>query len=132
MLRGFIDESHDGGKPPKIFELSCLITSDAGCVYFDLDWQDLVEKKNEELRKQGRKAISRFHAAPFNNYRGEFEGWTPDEQEDFSHGVLRALLDERQGTEPVVFQLKEPVGVVECFSTALKRHGLKGKHSMTE
>jgi hypothetical protein len=88
LLRGFIDESHDGGNPPKIFELSCIVTSDPGCVYFDLDWKALLHSKNGELRKQGRIEISRFHAADFNNYRGDFKDWTPDEQKDFSRRIF--------------------------------------------
>ena len=58
MLRGFIDESHDGDNPPKVFELSCIVTSDSGCVFFDMEWRSLLEFKNEELRKQGREEIS--------------------------------------------------------------------------
>lgn len=27
LPRGFIGESHDGAKPPEIFELSCIVTS---------------------------------------------------------------------------------------------------------
>lgn len=91
MLRGFIDESYDGGNPPKVFELSCIVTSDPGCVYFDLDWQALLDSKNSELRSQGRKEISRFHAADFNNYYGDFEDWTPEEQRDFSHRIVRVF-----------------------------------------
>ncbi len=91
MLRGFIDESYGGGNPPKVFELSCVVTSDSGCVYFDSDWQALIESKNEELRNQGRKEIRRFHAADFNSYRGDFEGWTPEEQKDFSRGMVRVF-----------------------------------------
>jgi hypothetical protein len=37
-----------------------------------LDWQALIAAKNEELRQQGRNEISRFHAADFNSYRGDF------------------------------------------------------------
>jgi hypothetical protein len=93
LLRGFIDESYDGGNPPKIFELSCVVTSDSGCVYFDLDWQALIETKNEELREQGRKEIRRFHAADFNSFRGDFDGWTPDEQKEFSRRVVKVFED---------------------------------------
>lgn len=91
MLRGFIDESHDGDNPPKVFTLSCIVTSDAGCLYFDIDWRALLESKNEELRKQGRGEISRFHSADFNNYRGDFKDWTPDEQKDFSRRIVRVF-----------------------------------------
>jgi hypothetical protein len=91
VLRGFIDESHDGDNPPKVFELSCIVTSDAGCLFFDMEWGALLESKNEELRKQGRKEISRFHAADFNNYQGDFKDWTPDEQKDFSRRIVRVF-----------------------------------------
>ena len=91
MLRGFIDESHDGDNPPKVFELSCIVTNDPGCVNFGMEWGALLESKNKELRKQGRQEISRFHAADFNNYQGEFRGWIPDEQKDFSRRMVKVF-----------------------------------------
>jgi hypothetical protein len=91
VLRGFIDESHDGDNPPKVFELSCIVTNDTGCVNFGMEWGALLESKNEELRKQARQEISRFHAADFNNYQGEFRGWTPDEQKDFSRRMVKVF-----------------------------------------
>jgi hypothetical protein len=91
MLRGYIDESYDGAAIPKVFNLSCLVTSDAGWVYFEMDWLDVIARKNEQLKKEGRKQITRFHASPFNNYQGDFKGWTPQEQRDFSEELVRVF-----------------------------------------
>ena len=81
---GYIDESHDGANVPKVFCLSCLVSSTAGWLYFHWDWLKVLEWKNNELRRQGRREISRVHAADLNNFEGEFRGWTPDERLEFS------------------------------------------------
>jgi hypothetical protein len=79
-----MDESYDGAAVPQVFELSCLVSSNAGWIFFEMDWLKVLEAKNHELRKQGRKEISRFHAKELNNFKGDFEGWSPDERKEFS------------------------------------------------
>jgi len=91
VLNGFIDESYDHAKVPKVFSMSCTVTSVAGWCYLEIDWLKLLARKNEELKKQGRKEISRFHAAPFNNFKGEFKDWTPDEQKEFSREIVEVF-----------------------------------------
>jgi hypothetical protein len=81
---GYIDESHDDAAVPKVFNLSCLVSSVAGWLYFEWDWLEVLKWKNNELRRRGRQEISRVHASPLNNFRGEFAGWTPDERLEFS------------------------------------------------
>ncbi len=81
---GYIDESYDDAAIPKVFNLSCLVSSNAGWLCFQRDWLKVLEWKNAELQRQGRKEISRVHAAPMNNFQGEFKGWTPDERLEFS------------------------------------------------
>lgn len=87
MLRGYIDESHDSDLVPKLFTLSCIIGYDNMLPWFEMAWTNILEKKNEELAKQGRKLISRYHAADCSSLLGEFarkNGWNETEQIEFS------------------------------------------------
>jgi hypothetical protein len=83
-FRGYIDESHDSSPVPKVFSLTCIVTFDNMRPWFEMAWMNVIEKRNAELKSQGRPQISRYHAADCSNLRGEFEGWTIDEQIDFS------------------------------------------------
>lgn len=49
-----------------------------------MDWVKVLDQKNEQLKKEGRPPISRYHAADCSSLHGEFEGWTVDEQIEFS------------------------------------------------
>jgi hypothetical protein len=84
VFRGFIDESHDDAAVPKVFDLSCLVAYDNLWPWFELAWVKVLEDKNEELTKQGRPTISRYHAADCSSLKGEFKGWSVDEQIEFS------------------------------------------------
>ncbi len=84
MFVGYIDESHDSATVPKVFTLSCLVSSNAGWLHFEWDWLKVLEWKNGELRRQGRQEIPRVHANELNNFQGEFKDWSPDERLEFS------------------------------------------------
>lgn len=84
VFRGFIDESHDPNPIPKVFDLSCLVAYDNLWPWFEMAWVKVLEDKNEELTKQGRSTISRYHAADCSSLRGEFKGWSVEEQIEFS------------------------------------------------
>ena len=79
-----MDESHDGATIPKVFTLSCLVSSIAGWIYIEWEWLKIIEWKNKQLRKHGRRELSRFHAKDIDNFKGEYKGWTPDERLEFS------------------------------------------------
>ncbi len=83
VLVGYMDESYDGTAIPKVFSLSCLVGSILGWIYFDWHWKGVLDRKNEELRSQGRTELSRFHAQEINNFAGEYKGWTPAERLEF-------------------------------------------------
>ncbi len=87
ILRGYIDESYN----PRMFTLSAILASGLDWAYFISSWKKNIDAKNKELRKEGRRPISRFHASDFSNRRGEFEGWTPDEQTSFMQGLVRVF-----------------------------------------
>jgi len=92
VLRGFMDESHDGsGTVPKLFSLSCVVGDDTLWPWFEIDWVKVLEWKNEQLRSQGRSEISRYHAADCSSCLGEFKGWTVDEQIEFSQKLFEVF-----------------------------------------
>jgi hypothetical protein len=84
VFRGYIDESHDDDLVPKVFNLSCLIAYDNMWPWFEMAWVKVLEEKNAELKSQNRKQLSRYHAADCSSRKNEFEGWSTDEQIEFS------------------------------------------------
>jgi hypothetical protein len=83
-LRGYIDESHDGATLPKLFNLTCIVGYGDLLPWFEMAWLNVLEKKNAQLAKQRRQSISRYHAADCSSLRGEFKGWSVEEQIEFS------------------------------------------------
>lgn len=83
VLRGFIDESHDGSAVPKLFTLACLVSDDSMWPWFEMAWVKVLEEKNEQLKKENRTLLTRYHAADCSSLRGEFTGWTVEEQKEF-------------------------------------------------
>jgi len=80
VLVGYMDESYDGSALPKVFTLSCLVSDMSMWIYFEWAWLKVLEEKNEELRSQGRKELTRFHAESINNFTGEYKDWDGDER----------------------------------------------------
>src|SRR5579863_3463124 len=73
---GYIDESYNS----KLFTLSCLMSDLSGWMWFESAWKKSLRETNKRLKKQGRQTISRYHAADCSSLKGEFDGWTIDEQ----------------------------------------------------
>jgi hypothetical protein len=87
MFHGFIDES--GSSQSRLITLSCLAGDWSQWFYFEIDWEKALAKKNKQLKAQGRKEISRFHATYWSTSTGEFKGWSKEEREEFgSHLIL--------------------------------------------
>ena len=74
---GYMDESV---KNDEWFVLSCLVGHGTQWSYVELAWLRMLQKINESLKAQGRKTISRYHAADCSNLQREFKDWTKDEQ----------------------------------------------------
>ena len=87
-LRGYIDESYDHDKVPKVFTLSCLVSYDNMWPWFEMAWAKVLEDTNAELKKQGRQTISRFHATDWNGSYGEFKGWSLDERTELGKKLV--------------------------------------------
>ncbi len=75
MLAAYVDESGNN----ELFTLSCLVANYDAWVWFELDWQKVLEEKNAQLLSQDRRPLSRYHAADASSRVGEFEGWKPQE-----------------------------------------------------
>jgi hypothetical protein len=84
MFRGYIDESGND----QWFTLSCLMARAADWISIESAWKKVLRQKNRELKKSGRKEISRFHTADCSSCVGEFEGWSIPEQIEFSKKLL--------------------------------------------
>ena len=87
-FRGFIDESYDKDPVPKVFNLSCVVAYDNMWPWFEMAWVKVLEEKNAELKSQGRKQLSRYHASDCSTFNGEFKNWSTDEQIEFSQRLL--------------------------------------------
>jgi hypothetical protein len=85
VLHGYIDDSGGGN----IFVLSCLQGEIGMWLSIDLGWRKMLNKVNARLRKEGRKEISRYHAADCGNLKREFKGWTRDEQIELTKEIMR-------------------------------------------
>jgi len=92
-FRGYIDESHDSAQIPKLFTLSCIVGFDNMLPWFEMAWAKVLEEKDEQLKQQGRLPLSRYHAVYCSNLRGEFEGWTVDEQVESSMKLFKVFRD---------------------------------------
>src|SRR5262249_21057664 len=96
VLRGYIDESYDGKSAiPEVFALSCLIGADSTWPFFEWDWLKCIEGVNRSLRAQGRRLISRYHAADCSSLKGEFRGWSVSEQREFVASLFQVFQRNR-------------------------------------
>jgi hypothetical protein len=93
VLTGYIDESYSGEKPPETFALSCLLARFTEWMWIENAWLDVIDKKNTELQKAGRKPIKRFHAVDLNNYREDFEDWGEEERKEFKSQLCRKVFN---------------------------------------
>jgi hypothetical protein len=105
-LWGYIDESYATGGNG-LFTLACIFTEGSTWSWFELAWQNCLDKKNAELSKQGRKQLSRYHASDCSSRVGEFKGWSTDEQIDFTQSLMRVFLDLPVNTIAYTVDLKE-------------------------
>jgi hypothetical protein len=81
-LIGYIDESFTPGpsKNARVFTLSCIFSTRPVWHKLQVRWKAVIRKTNRALRKQRRPEISRYHASYCSALKGEFAGWTIEEQ----------------------------------------------------
>jgi hypothetical protein len=89
MLKGYIDDS--GSAKSNLFTLSCLVGHTSMWPWIELAWTNCIDEKNKLLRAEGRKELTRFHAADCSSRLGDFKGWTVPEQIEFMSGLIRVF-----------------------------------------
>jgi hypothetical protein len=87
LIVGYIDESANN----KVFTLSCILTTPTKWGAIERKWKTVLRDTNKKLRRQGRPEISRYHAANCSSCKGEFEGWSVDEQIEFSKKLIAII-----------------------------------------
>ena len=88
-LRGYIDESVDNKQ--NIFTLACLMSTGKEWRELERAWKIYLAGWNKRLTKLNRPPITRYHASNCRNLKGEFEGWSTDEQRELTRGLLSVL-----------------------------------------
>ncbi len=104
LFKGYIDESYDGSAR-NLFALSCLIADSKGWFEIERAWRLHLEAKNKQLKRQGRRLISRYHASECSGRRGEFDGWTLDERDEFVLGLF-GILKRSRGVHAVAYDVQ--------------------------
>jgi hypothetical protein len=103
MLAAYIDESGNS----ELFTLSCLVAAYGAWVWFEMDWKTCLDKTNASLVRQGRKPITRYHAADCSSRLNEFEGWTQQEQVSLFTSLLGVFHKHITNTIAFTISLKE-------------------------
>jgi len=91
ILRGYLDESYDGQKTPRMFGLTCTMAQGSEWFWIETAWQKCLEEKNASLKEQGRILIKRYHSADINSFQGDFTDWNGPERQAFCEKLLRVL-----------------------------------------
>ena len=107
MLKGYIDDS--GSAKSNLFTLSCLVGHTSMWMWIEWAWLDCLEKKNRQLKAEGRKELSRFHAADCSSLVGEFKGWTVPEQKEFMAGPIKVFTRHPLGIIAYTVDLRDLV-----------------------
>jgi hypothetical protein len=90
MLVGHIDDS--GSAKTHLLTLSCVVSHGGMWWWIEQAWLEVLRKKNEELKAQGRKQLSRYHASDCSNLKKEFEDWTIPEQIAFTEQFIKKVF----------------------------------------
>ncbi len=101
IFRGYFDESYND----KVFTLSCLASDPPGWAAIEHGWKLCLAAKNRELKKQGRTQISRYHAADCSSLKGEFRGWSIDEQVKLATELMATISRGRAWVNNIAFSI---------------------------
>jgi len=123
LLKGYIDESYN----QRMFTLSAVFASSLDWAWFESNWKRRIASKNKALKKEGRPQISRFHASDLSNLKGEFEGWTADEQIVFMQGLIGVF---RKSRHIIVSAYSLPLDVFVAEFPAWKQKALPYSYSI--
>ena len=107
ILRGYIDESYDGEKIPKMFSLTCTFAHTSEWPWIEMAWEKCLEEKNESLRRQGRTPLRRYHSVDMNNFKEDFKDWDGPERQEFCEKLVRVISRHTCGYEGYLINLQE-------------------------
>lgn len=116
VLKSYIDESYN----EDVFTLAWLAASGYDWLWINRHWKRCIDRWNRKLRKQGRKQLSRYHAVDCSNRYEEFEGWSLDEQRDFTIELTQVFKKFPTWTQAFSVELKEFYSVFPESTTAYK------------
>jgi hypothetical protein len=94
----------------------------AGCGGGLNNWLNVLEKKNKELKAQGKKELSRYHASDCSFRYNEFKDWTVPEQIEFTDQLIRKVF--RHPMVIISYTLDTRDLVAEFPEAKEKPHGL--------
>jgi hypothetical protein len=89
VLKAYFDESF-GQK--NTFGFSCVFTDGSTWGKLEKDWVEVIDRKNESLRKAGRQTISRYHAGDCASYHGEYTNWSRENNNAEQIAFFKELL----------------------------------------
>jgi hypothetical protein len=75
--------------------------------WFELAWQNVLDKANARLREQGRPPIKRFHATELNGGKGEFKGWTQEERIELAKNLIRVIRYHQSSHQALTMELTD-------------------------
>lgn len=101
VMKGFLDESHH----KYVFTFCGLMAKGPTWGWFIADWLNCIEEKNRELKKAGRKTLSRYHATDCSTRYKEFKGWSVDEQIEFTKRLIEVFRRPANGVTVFSFSL---------------------------
>lgn len=85
-FRFYCDESYDGNpKNPETLTISGFFSD-------QLTWKEVEESW---IQINDRYGVSRFHAAPLNGGKGEYEGWSKDQRIKYSSELLEVVESQK-------------------------------------
>lgn len=108
FLRGYIDESERGDH----FTLTSLISEGGQWNSLESDWREVIAAKNRELLAAGRKQLSRYHATYCNGLWDEFEGWSREEEIEFTRALIEVISRYQFNQHSYSLNLKELTSVI--------------------
>ena len=103
-LWGFIDES---GKEGEIFSLTCVVAAQSTWLSLEAEWKEVFSETNTLLSNAKRPLLTRYHANSCSNLRGEFTGWTSEEQQAFVLRLFRSFEKHRMEVVGATLDLRD-------------------------
>lgn len=122
ILTAYIDESSSDERVPEFFTLSCLVAEMSAWFWFELDWKQCLDEKNAQLKKLGRRTISRYHAADCSSRVNEFSGWGVEEQIAFTQSLFTVFQTHITNTIGYTINLRELAEEITDSAKDPKRH----------